>query len=470
MTPYEAVREEFEFPFDLYPFQIEEVNELCSFNRVGFYWRPGAGKTAGSTYFALYHTLTSGIRHWLVPMPPILCHQWGRWLSKVRDKRTGLPVTYTVYEGPPAKRLKLNLDVQFVLTSYGLLKNDAEHFEAFYTRRRMGVVIDEGHAIKNIASENHKVVRRLAADRPLAVLTGTPLTKPIDAYAYVKLIAPHVYKNLHQFELLHVKETDQYGTVVQWNNLDLLAKNMKIQTSRITREVLKDQLPPVTFSTMHYDLDPAHLKLYNRIADEKLVEFEDGREINAISTQALYSALQQMVINWGFFEDDETREPAAIKLIEEVLDELGPDAKLAVVANFVRSNTYLLDKLKKYHAVAIYGLIPPAGKQAAIKRFIDDPICRIIILQPSSAGFGVDGLQHVCSDMLILEAPTTAPPFEQVCLRLDRDGQKDPVHCRIGIARKTVQVRMFHNLLDNDAMINSVQGGYKDLRDAIHGG
>jgi hypothetical protein len=71
--------------------------------------------------------------------------------------------------------------------------------------------------------------------------------------------------------------------------------------------------------------------------------------------------------------------------------------------------------------------------------------------------------------MLIVEAPTTAPPFWQVVARLDRDGQKDPVNCRIAIADKTVQVRMFKNLLANDAQINAVQRGYQDLKDAVLG-
>ncbi len=71
--------------------------------------------------------------------------------------------------------------------------------------------------------------------------------------------------------------------------------------------------------------------------------------------------------------------------------------------------------------------------------------------------------------MLFLEAPTKAPTFHQTVARLDRDGQTQPVHCRVAIASGTVQVRMFKNLLDNDEEINAVQGGYEDLKEAIFG-
>ena len=470
MTPYEAVREEFDFPFGQYPFQIDTNNDLGQYARVGFYAEPGTGKTSMATHWALYHALNSGVRHWLLPMPPILTYQWQRWLSSIKDKRTGKSLTSTVYAGTPKQREKLDLDVQFIPISYGLLRNDFERLSQHFEHKPFGIILDEGHAIKNIESQTHKAVKILGNDRHLAILTGTPLTKPGDAYAYVKLIAPHAYRNKRQFDLIHIKETDEYGTVTEWQNLELLAENMRIQTSRVLRREVQAQLPPIIYTILNYELAPQHQKLYERIAQEKLVEFENGREINAISAQALYSALQQIVINWAHFEDDESKEPAALELIDEVFDELGPTAKLAVVANFIRSNTYLLEKLQKYNAVAVYGEVSAKAKQAAIQRFIEDPSCRCILLQPQSAGFGVDGLQHVCSDMLILEAPTTAPPFHQVTARLDRDGQKNPVNCRIGIANRTVQVRMFRKLLENDATINAVQGGFKDLKDAISGG
>lgn len=469
MTPYEAVREEFDFPFELYPFQIDTVNQLSEHDRVGLYHEAGAGKTATSTHWALHKSLTNGVRHWLMPMPPILTLQWARWLASITDKRTGKSPTVTVYAGSPSQRKNLDLDVQFIPISYGLLRNDGERLKEIFDGEPMGLILDEGHAIKNIDSMTHKLVKSLGQDRHMVVLTGTPLTKPLDAYAYVKFLAPKVYRNMRQFEDIHVRERDEWGTVTQWQNLDLMSDNMKIHSSRILRREVQQQLPPITFTVVNYDLAPAHLKLYERITQERLVEFENGREINAISTQALYSALQQVVINWAHFDDDESREPAALDLIDEVFDEMEPGAKLVIVANFIRSNAYLVDKLQKYGAVAVYGDISAKGKLQALRAFTEDPSCRCILLQPRSAGFGIDGLQHVCSDMLYLEAPTTAPPFYQVAARLDREGQKNPVNCRIGIANKTVQVKMFKSLLQNDATINTIQGGYKDLKDAVFG-
>ncbi|MBT2325527.1 DEAD/DEAH box helicase [Variovorax paradoxus] len=487
MTPYEAVRERFNFPFELRPYQIEEVNRLSEGNigifhytgsagdqgdglNTGHYDEPGTGKTAISTHQMLYQFEYHGVVHYIVLMPPILIPQWARWLRSITYKATAKRLTVTEWVGTPAQRKKLDTTSQFFLMSYQMFKNDWERLWEICEGKLVGVNGDEGHAVKNVESANHKAFHQfVGTERPRMVLTGTPLTKPGDAFGLCRLVAPGRYKNQRHFDRIHVAERDDYDKVTEWANLDVLAESMRINSSRILRREVQSQLPPVQFTPRVYDLDPAHRRLYERLSVEKLLEYDDGREINALNESALYAQLQQMVINWAYFEDDPGKRPAILDVIDQVMDEIGEGKKLAIAAHFVRSNQTLLGALQQYGAVAVYGEVSAKQKQAAISRFIDDPACRIIQLQPSSAGFGVDGLQHVCSDMLIVEAPTTAPPFWQVVARLDRDGQKEPVNCRIAIANKTVQVRMFKNLLANDSQINSVQRGFQDLKDAVLG-
>ena len=468
MTPYEAIREHFDFPFELRPYQIRELNDLCVFDRSGNYAEPGTGKTTMSTHQALHWNITRPGHQWLIVMPPILLLQWELWLASVKHKANGKAPTTTVYAGTPKVRKALPLSSEFVLLSYGILKNDFDYLYAYFDRKSMGVIADEATAIKNQESQTHKAIALMAEGRPLQLLTGTPVNKPGDSYAYIKLIAPEIYRNRRHFDRIHVLEKDEYENVVAWQNLELMAQNMRVQTSRILRREVRKELPPVIYTPRNYSLDPAHLALYKRLAEERLLEFADGTEIDATSAQALRSALQQIVVNWGEFANDPCCRPAILDIIDEVMEETG-GKKLVVVANFRRSNRYLLGALKKYGAAAIYGEVTPNGKQDALRSFITDPACQILLVQPESAGYGIDGLQHVASDMLIAEAPTTPTPFQQVVARLDRDGQPDVVHVRVAIAQGTVQVGMFNSLLKNDALANSVQGGYEDLRKSVYG-
>lgn len=467
MTPYEVITEQYKTPFTLKPKQIQALNTLCQWERAGVWWEPGVGKTTESTHASLFFRVTQNVRQWIVLMPPILLDQWDLWLRSITNLQTGRPLTTTIYAGPVKKRQELSLDSDYILMSYGLLKNDFDRLYRHFDGRLMGVISDEATAVKNIESDTHKAVKLMAETRPLMLLSGTPINKPLDAYAYVKLITPGVYRNLRQFEQVHIKEKDEYGNVTEWANLDTLKANLHLQgSSLLLRDVVSMDAP--LFTPLTYKLDPAHMKLYKRIAEERLVEFDDGSEIDAISASALRSALQQVIVNWGEFDEDPDRVPAVMQLIEEILDELG-DKKLVVAAHFRRTNAYLHQALAKYNAVAVYGDVSKSDKSKAIRSFIEDPNCRVILVQPSSAGFGVDGLQAVCSDMLIVEAPTTPAPFKQVVMRIDRTGQKNPVHVRIAVAQGTVQVGMFNNLLRNDELANSVQRSYQDLRDAVYG-
>lgn len=467
--PYEQIRKAYNFPFPLRNYQIDRLETHCASNLAGLYWEPGSGKTAGSTHWALWRSWCGEADQWFLLMPPILLKQWSDWLTSITDPDTGEPLSAAIYQGTPKQRAKVDLGRDFILMSYAVFKNDFERLEEYFRHRTVGGICDEGSALKNIESQNHKAVAEFFAGRHLSILTGTPLTHPADAYAYIKLLAPGVYRNRSHFERTHVAETGEHGKVRAWRNLDLMEQNLKINTSRVIRREVRAELPPVNHIPMVYDLAPAHKKLYNRIADERLVEFECGKEINAISASALRTTLQQVVLNWGDYAGDENLRPAALDLVDAVMAELGDKEKLVVVANFTKSNRMLLDSLKQYGAVAIYGDVSKAGKAQALHDFVHNPSCRVILLQPYSAGFGVDGLQKVCSEMLFLEAPTVAPPFHQTVARLDRDGQENPVNCRVAIAAGTVQVGMFRSLLDNDATVNSIQGGYKDLKESIFG-
>lgn len=490
MTPYEAVREQYVFvdrngkEIDLRPYQIEKVNLACQDLRHALYWEPGSGKTFGSTYWALYQKLANGYGQWWINMPPILLEQWRQWLSSVRRRSTGEPLTVTVYHesyaqmpaGVARSRLSavkqrryLPMDSEFILSSYGLFKNDYERIYTWFQGKRVGLINDEATAIKNTESDNHQSNKDFAQARPYMPLTGTPIAKPTDAYAYIRLLTDNtIYRNRRAFNKLHVEDFDPYDRPVAFKNLDLLAQNMRVQSSRILRREVQEQLPPVIFTPIPYRLADQHMELYQRLAKEKLLEYSNGAVIDAITPQKLRMALQQVVVNWPYFGQDERLRPAALDLIETVLEEIG-HKKLVVVANFRRSNAYLLQQLRPFGAVAIYGDVGPKERQSALVNFLHNDACRTIILHPESAGFGVDGLQHVCSDMLFVEAPAYALPFNQVLARLDRDGQLEAINCRIAIAQRTSQVRLFRMLLENDELANSVQGGYQDLKDSIYG-
>ena len=463
MAIFDLVRARFSIPFEPRPYQTPVIERLAPLPRAGYYLDVGTGKTFTATISALFKMMNEG-RRVMVLMPPILMPMWGRWFSKI----SGLRVLS--YVGAPKKRRHVSFDnADVVLMPITIFKNDWDEVVA----RCSGswtLIVDEAASIKNVATDNHKAVFAFIStvDAHLMLLTGTPLTVPLDGYAYIKLVAPGTYRNLNQFENLHIEARDFFKTPVKWKNLELLAENLKINSARLLKtDVLKD-LPKVQVTTLNYSLAPAHTALYKTIAEEQLVKLESGGKIDATSVSALYHALGQLVMNYGYFADDPSKVSVGVELIEEVLAELG-EAKLVVFSNYRLTNELLFEKLGKHNPVLVYGGVSRAEQTRNIDRFITDPSCRVFLGQPSSAGVGLDGLQAVCQDMIFMEMPTTPAAMEQAVGRLFRQGQTGAVHVRVGVAEGTLQGRQLDALLAKETLVGRVVRSPEMLRASVFG-
>lgn len=466
MAPYDLVRSKNTFPFELYPFQVEDTNILAPRPRSGYYAECGLGKTATSTHCSIYKLEQGHVNMVVMIVPPILIPQWGKWLRSIK-RSDGSTFNVVEYAGTPAQRKAMNLDVDFIIVSIQIFKRDIERLERECRRKSVHVCVDEAQMIKNVGSGNYKMVRDFAMDKSLQLLTGTPLNSPEDAYAYVKLIAPEIYRSYKAFMQTHVLEQDFFGNVTKWQNLDLLQRNLLFQSIRRTKEEVLKDLPECTIVPIEYDLDPAHLKLYRKMVDEQLLKIGEDEKIDLTTSSALFHALGQVVMGWAHFAGDETKNPEGFSLLDEVRSEIGKDKKLLVFANYKRTNT---DIIKRYACPAIYGEVSPAAKQTNLAKFIEDPQCTLMVMQPSSGGVGVDGCQHVSSDALYLEPPVSVSQFTQSLSRVHRSGQKLPVTVRIAIARGTVQEHQAKRLAAREDLVNTIQLSKVMLRDALLGG
>ena len=464
LTPTEAVLSRFDVPFPPYPFQRSDIDRLAPEPKTGLYYDPGLGKTSTATLCALYKFLTGETNVVIVVVPPVIIHGWCRYLKSIKAKN-GAEVNVVAYKGTPAERKKLDLSkAHFVVLSMAIFKKEHEAVVAkLKANARIHLIVDEAHCLKDVGTANYKTVRDFAMDRTLQLLTGTPMNKPEDAYAYTKLIAPHLYRNLNDFNMLHVVEVDFYKKPCKYGNLDMLQANFKVNAARATKEEVLVHLPPLTIQVMEYDLASAHLKLYRQLVEQKLLEYDDGTKLDATQAGALWHALGQIVMNWGHFAQDEDLLSAGFEVLDEVLDELG-DRKLVVFSHYKMTNRLIRER---YKCASVYSEI--TDKQKEIDRFINDPKCRIINMQPGSGGVGVDGLQHVCSDVLYLEPPITPSHLTQSLSRVYREGQKLAVTVRLAQAIGTGQRHAIKQLTAKEAFIAPLQGSKAALKAAFFG-
>lgn len=471
MSVLQGLMEHYDLPFRLYDFQERTLEEAADKEFFGYYFDPGMGKTISAVLHALHLKLTRGVDRWIVLVPPVVIPSFVRGIKLVKDK-TGEPLEALPYLGTPKQRAALRdrfTQSPFIVMSWDIFKQDYDEIYEFVQNNPVGIIADEAQRQKNIKTQNHKALHMASRFCPVLLLSGSPTTIPEDAYSYMRFTNPKAYPTFGNMQRKHVVPGDDpYGRDKTYKDLDVLKRNFHVNASRLhKRDYLKD-LPPITYTPIFYDLDPKHLALYRKIADEKLIELESGDMLDATAPSRLFQMLQQIIVNYGTFADNDNMESAALQVVEDVLDEIGEE-KLVVSCSYRMSNELVCRKFEKYNPVSIMGGLSAQQRDAQIKKFQEDPTCRLMVIHPKAAGEGVDGLQHVCSEMLFLECPSTAPVFYQVAARLERGGQTKPVNCRIAVAQGTLQVRHHKALLNNDAMIAKVEGGTKDLRAAIYG-
>lgn len=462
--PYDEVVSRYEMPFPLYPFQVKVVNELAFHQNIGLYLDQGCGKTLTSLAIALHKFVRGEATHGLVLMPPILIDGWKKTIESIKG------LTALEYRGTPAQRKKLKIgSTDFTLMSYDIFKRDFDHIEACLYNHKVVTIADEATALKNVTSQNHRKFIQFTSGKPRMLLTGTPLSNPADGYAYCKMVAPEIYRNKRQFENIHVAERDfMFGNVTEWRHLDLLAENMKVNAARILRHDVIEDLPEVTYTPIPYRLENAHYRLYKQLAEEQLLVLSDGGKIDATQSTALYNALQQIVVNYDHFADDEKKRSASFDVVDTVMEELS-GKKLIVAANYRMSNNKLFKHLQKYNPRIIYGGNTAKQNSDAVKDFKEDPTVQVLVMQPTSGGYGIDGLQQVCNDVLFIESPIVPRDFHQLVARVHRNGQKQRVNIRIAYALDTIQVHLHSRLLEKDELINTLVRGPEDLRKALYG-
>lgn len=469
LAPYDLVLSKFELPpgIERREWQALAINETAVKERAGLYAEVGTGKTLLSTLNALFKLILEG-RTTIVAMPAILIPGWLRWLRKIQG------ITVCDYRGLPQKRKTLNLKVNFVVMSMQIFKRDYDHLMDNFKGKKLTLIVDEATSIKNIESGNYRYTKQTVDDEDchLQLLTGTPLNTPGDAYAYVKLIAPRIYLNHNQFNLLHVGKRDFYDKVTEWTNLPLLKENMRVNSIRLLRNDVLQIAEPI-YDAIPYDLYPEHYALYKALMDAQLDLIPNKDAIDSITESKIRSRAQQLIWNYPYFANELGAKSAPYELLDEIINQLGcherGGRKLIIFGNFKMSMAGIKAHLGKDYVGVINGDYSGKQKELYIQSFISDPRWNIILIHPESGGAGLDGLQHVCSDAIFVESPTTAIGFQQCVGRISRDGQIGTAQIRVATANKTVQVHLHSQLLTNDEQAGYVQGSFKSLRLQIYG-
>jgi SNF2 family DNA or RNA helicase len=446
--------------FDLSPFQIEDVEQFVKWGRCANFYEVGGGKTVVSTI----KSLMTNNAHTIVIVPPILIPPWVRWL-----KSLGQDVCQ--YDGTPAKRKALKPNQhRWVVMSHSIFRQELPTLHKSFTQATE-LIVDEAHAVKNVGSKLFQAVKLFSQNGDLQLLTGTPTNAPLDAYAYIDLLSPGVYRNHSHFTMVHVKAVDLWDRPTGYRGLEELSHNLHLKAITRTKEQVHGYDLKPLYPDGSYTLDKRHYALYTKMVDECLLHYPDGTVLDLTSVNKLRHALQRAIINWGMYAQEEGCRPAGFDLIDQTLDELDitnkNKSKLLVWVNYKDSNKAITDYInsKGIKTVAAYS---ETNSRKAVDAFMDDPATRVLVGHYKSVGAGLNP-QHVCWEALFMELSTEPLAMRQAIGRIDRVGQRHTPRMKFAVAEGTVQRHLLNNLLKNDDLLTRVEPTKKAIRAMLLG-
>lgn len=433
----------------LFPYQCDGVRFAIKNSRVAIIDEMGLGKTVQSLITIAMDEEKYG--PFLVICKSSLTEQWQReamrWIGEdcmcqvISDAKdqflpgfSGYIISYDMVRRFAEKAIKsVKKSSPEGTRALGILE-PMEDSIVIKAIRRLGiktVIMDEVQQIKNSDSKRTVHVRAVCAEvEHVIALSGTPIkNNALEYFPILNILDPIMFSKLSRFQM---NDVDNYwdGYRMKVGGLkypkEFMLKTKDLILRREMKDV-KDQLPSpqdaITRNFSFHNMGVEVQKMYDASLDEMLEFMEKESGTTAFADQGnILKYLTKM------------RHIVGMSLIDPCIDYLmeflgSNDRKILVFLHHLDVGDILMSRVAKL----CEGLNIPAPIQfsagddslAFVQKFQN---ARVAFVSTLAGGEGMDGLQHLCNDMIMLERQWNPANEEQAEKRISqRIGQEN--HC-----------------------------------------
>ncbi|MCI3934738.1 DEAD/DEAH box helicase [Streptomyces sp. AN091965] len=360
---------------------------------------------------------------------------------------------------------------EFVLTTYGTMRLDAERLNAV----DWGLVVaDEAQHVKNPYSATAKQLRAIGA-RARVALTGTPVENNLsELWAILDWTTPGLLGKLSTFRTRYAQAVEGGTDPAAAERLAKLVSPFLLRR-RKSDPGIAPELPPKTETDRAVSLSTEQTGLYEAVVREALAEISgaDGFARRGLIVK-LFTGLKQICNHPAqYLKEDAPRltgRSGKLELLDELLDTiLAEDASVLVFTQYVQ-----MARLIEQHLAArgvptqfLHGGTPIAEREAMVQRFQDGEV-PVFLLSLKAAG---TGLNLTRAEHVVHYDRWWNPAVEaQATDRAYRIGQTQPVQVHRLIAEGTIEDRIAEMLLRKrelaDAVLGSGEAALTELTDA----
>jgi SNF2 family DNA or RNA helicase len=409
---------------ELRPYQLRGVRWLQFLRDAGLGGLLADDMGLGKTLQAL-----CGVRgRTLVVAPTSVVYGWQEQIERFRPGlRTSL------YHGP---RRQLDADAALTLTTYGVLRLDAERLAGVHWDT---VVLDEAQAIKNPDSQVARAAHSLRGDFRLT-LTGTPVQNRLDElWSQLHFVNPGLLGTRQDFR-------HRYESAIAEGEPGAAARLRErirpFVLRRIKHEVAPE-LPPRTEAVLHCELSDTETSIYEAVRAATRGDLVERLQAGGGVLEALEALLRlrQAACHPALLPGRDAAGSSKVDVLLEALEEvIAEDHKALVFSQW----TSFLDLVEPHLRAAglRFGRLDGSTRDRAgvITRFQDQDGPPVLLISLRAGGVG---LNLTAADHVFLLDPWWNPAVEdQAADRAHRIGQDRPVMIYRLVSRETVEERI----------------------------
>jgi SNF2 family DNA or RNA helicase len=379
-----------------FPFQVDAVESVKGLPFAAIFHEQGLGKTKIAIDLGMTWLQSDVVDSIMIVTKKGLVRNWQREFAA----HTYMNPT-VLDQNRSGNYFKLNSPARVYLTHYEVCLSERDRFALFLKTRRVAVILDESHKIKNPEGAMTKALLSLSQGFVRRVImTGTPVAnRPYDIWAQIKFLDDgkslgNDFRSFKtQLDLTRKLVRDPRERVRFERMLSWVFQQIAAFTVRETKETAGIALPNKEIRSKVVELEDAQADLYNNLKrDLRAVIIRDGlpvlEEVDEVLKRLL--RLVQVASNPRLLDQSYDREPGKAPWLRNIVhDAVSAGSKVIVWSSFTENVDWLSTVLGEYGAVRLHGKLPMEARDRAVEVFQGQDGCRVLVATPGAAKEGL---------------------------------------------------------------------------------
>ena len=377
-------------------YQSEAVRVTRNLEYAAFFHEQGLGKTKMALDLIL-HWLASGVvDSVLVVAKKTLVENWER---ETRLHTYLHPVV--IGQDRRANFFAFNRPGRLYLSHYEVMHSERGRLQLFARARRLGVILDEAQRIKNPMSQPALALHALAPYiRRRVIMTGTPVAnRPYDLWSPVYFLdmgaslgtSFHAFKS--EMDFRSDLGRDSKTTHAFEDRIAGVYAKIRAFAIRETKGSAGISLPQKDVRNTLARLETAQHALYDKYRMQLAAEvLRDGEQTVDDAEDILKRLLRlvQTASNPGLVDESYTATPGKLLTLDDILGrKSASEPKTIVWTGFTANVDLIARRYSVMRPARIHGRRVIVERNREVRRFIDDPECRLLVATPGAAKEGL---------------------------------------------------------------------------------